>query len=157
MSTRFNKEEIGQLRGALARISRSLDRAVPTEGLTRSQVWVLGTVARKSPIGMGELAEIEGINPTMLSRMVGKMVDAGLLARVTDARDARAVLVQVTAEGAALQDRLRLERSRLFAERLTELPDEFAAQLRDALPALEALGELMRYDPKRGLPVRIRS
>jgi DNA-binding MarR family transcriptional regulator len=146
--TRFDKQEVGRLRGALARIARSIDRQVPTEGLTRSQVWVLGTVARMGPIGMSELAEIEGVNPTMLSRMVGKMADAGLLARVPDARDGRAVLVQVTAEGTALQDRLRVERSRLFAERLAELPEEFAAQLLGALPALEALGQLMRRESK---------
>lgn len=149
MATRFDGQEAGRLRGALARIARSIDRQVPREGLTRSQVWILGTVARMGPIGMGELAEIEGINPTMLSRMVGKMTDAGLLARVPDARDGRAVLVQVTAAGAALQDRLRAERSRLFAERLAELPEEFEAPLRGALPALEALGELMRGEPRR--------
>lgn len=144
MPTRFDKEEIGRLRGALARIARSIDRSVPTEGLTRSQVWVLGTVARTGPIGMGELADIEGVNPTMLSRMVGKMSDAGLLTRVSDERDGRAVLVNVTEAGAALHDRLRAERSRLFAERLAELPDDFAAQLLGALPALEALGLLMK-------------
>jgi len=150
MATNFDQQEVARMRGALARISRSIDRQVPREGLTRSQVWILGTVARRGPIGMGELAEIEGVNPTMLSRMVGKMTDAGLVARVPDTRDGRAVLVQVTAEGAALQDRLRAERSRLFAERLAELPEESAAPLRDALPALEALAELMRPASRKG-------
>jgi len=140
---RFNKDDVGRLRGALVRIARSIDRQVPTEGLTRSQVWVLGTIAR-GPIGMGELAEFENMNPTMLSRMVGKMADAGLVERVSDARDGRAVVVRLTAAGTALQDRLRVERSRLFAERLAELPERFATELLGALPALEALGELMR-------------
>jgi hypothetical protein len=45
-----------------------------------------------------------------------------------------------------LQDRLHVERSRLFAERLTELPDDVVAQLMGALPALEALGQLMRRE-----------
>ena len=151
MPTNFDEQEVARLRGALARISRSIDRQVPREGLTPSQVWVLGTIARKGPIGMGELAEIEGVNPTMLSRMIGKMTAAGLVARVSDARDARAVLVQVTGDGAALQDRLRAERSRLFAERLAELPEEFATPLRGALPALEALTELMRPASRMGV------
>jgi DNA-binding MarR family transcriptional regulator len=147
--TRFDKEEAGRLRSALAKIARSIDRQVPTEGLTRSQVWVLGTIARNGPIGMGELAEIEGINPTMLSRMVAKLADAGLLTRVSDERDGRAVLVRLTASGTALQDRLRAERSRLFGKRLAELPEEHAAQLLGALPALEALGQLMRRESAR--------
>jgi len=144
MPTNFDDQEVSRLRAALVRIARSIDRQVPREGLTPSQVLILGTIARKGPIGMGELADIEGVNPTMLSRMIGKMTAAGLVARVSDARDARAVLVQVTGDGAALQDRLRAERSRLFAERLADLPDEFGAPLRGALPALEAIAELMR-------------
>jgi len=146
--TGFDKDEVGRLRGALVRIARSIarsiDRQVPTEGLTRSQVWVLSTIARMGPIGMGELAEFENMNPTMLSRMVGKMADAGLVERVSDARDGRAVVVRLTTAGTALQDRLRAERSRLFVERLAELPERFATELLGALPALEALGELMR-------------
>ena len=149
MPARFHKEEVGRLRGALVTIARSIDRQVPTEGLTRSQVLVLSTIARKGPIGMGELAEFENINPTMLSRMVGKMADAGLLERVPDARDGRAVVVRLTAAGRALQDRLRAERSRLFAGRLAELPEQHAAELLGALPALEALGELMRDAKQR--------
>lgn len=147
MPTRFDKEEVGRLRGALVRIARSIDRQVPTEGLTRSQVWLLSTIARKGPIGMGELAEFENMNPTTLSRMVGKMADAGLVERVSDGRDGRAVRVRLTVAGTALHDRLRVERSRLFAERLAELPERFAAELLGVLPALEALGELMR-DPR---------
>jgi DNA-binding MarR family transcriptional regulator len=144
VAVRFSREEIGRLRGSLARIARSIDRQVPGDGLTRSQMWVLATVARLGPVGMGDLAEFEGINPTMLSRMVGKMVDLGLLTRVADERDGRAVRVELTEAGVAMQNKIRAERSQLFADRMSELPEEYTAQLLDALPALEALGELMR-------------
>lgn len=147
MPVRFDRDEVGRLRAALARIARSIDRQTPTEGLTLTQMWVLGSVSRLGPVGMTELAEAERINPTMLSRLVGKLTDAGLLERVPDERDGRAVRVRITAEGAALQDRLRIERSRLFTERLAELPEAYAAQLLASLPALEELGHLMR---KRG-------
>jgi DNA-binding MarR family transcriptional regulator len=139
----FDRDEIWRLRGALARIARSIDRQTPTEGLTLSQVWVLGAVSRLGPIGMTELADVEGINPTMLSRLVGKMVDAGLLERVADERDGRAVRVRITLPGTEFLDRLRGERSRLFTERLAELPTEQAERLHAALPALEALGQTM--------------
>ena len=148
MSARFDREEIARLRAALARIARSIDRQTPTEGLTLSQMWVLGSVSRLGPIGMTELADFEGINPTMLSRLVGKMADAGLLERVPDERDGRAVRVRITEQGRALQDRLRAERSRLFSERLGELPAEHAEQLLAVLPVLEELGQLMRKRPE---------
>lgn len=145
---RFEQAEAARLRGALARISRSLDRQTPQEGLAPTAVWVLGSVSRMGPVGMGELAEFEGVNPTMLSRIVAKLVDAGLVERVADERDGRAVRVRITKHGKALLEQLRRERGRLFTARLAELPEEHAAQLLDALPALEALGQLMRGDSK---------
>jgi DNA-binding MarR family transcriptional regulator len=144
-----------RLRGALARIARSIDRQVSGDGLTRTQLSVLGTVARNGPIGMGELAEAEGLNPTMLSRMVGRMESSGLLSRVSDARDGRAVIVHITDDGAALQERLREERTRLFAERLAELPDELADQLIAALPSVEALADYMCSRPSTRPAIRI--
>ena len=144
MPASFDRDEVLRLRGALAWIARSIDRHTPTEGLTLTQMWVLGSVSKLEPVGMTELAECEGINPPMLSRLVNKMSDAGLLERAPDERDGRAVRVRITEEGRALQERLRAERSRLFTERLAELPEESAAQLLAALPALEELGQLMR-------------
>jgi DNA-binding MarR family transcriptional regulator len=145
---RFDQAEAVRLRGALARISRSLDRQTPQEGLAPTTVWVLGTVNRLGPLGMGELAEFEGINPTMLSRIVAKLADKALVERVADERDGRAVRVRITSQGKELLARLRAERGLLFTARLAELPDEHAAQLLDALPALEALGLLMRGETK---------
>jgi DNA-binding MarR family transcriptional regulator len=144
MATPFANEDVVRLRGALARIARSIDRQVSGDGLTRTQLSVLGTVARKGSIGVGELADVEGLNPTMLSRMVGKLEASGWLSRVPDARDGRVVIVQVTEAGAALQERLRAERTQLFVDRLAELPDDLAAQLVATLPAIEALADLMR-------------
>jgi DNA-binding MarR family transcriptional regulator len=153
MPATFDNQEIGRMRGALARIARSIERQAPSEGLTRSQLWILGTVATRGPIGMSELAEIEGMHPSVISRMVGKLEDAGLLERVADSRDARAVLVEVTNAGTELRDRLRTERSQQFAGRLSELPEETAAQLLGVLPALEELAELMNRPPKpEGIP-----
>ena len=74
-------DEVTRLRVALARIARSVDRAVSGDGLTRTQLSVLGTVARLGPIAAGELADVEGLNPTMLSRLIGKLEVAGLLAQ----------------------------------------------------------------------------
>jgi DNA-binding MarR family transcriptional regulator len=66
MACPFANEDVVRLRGALARIARSIDRQVSGDGLTRTQLSVLGTVARKGSIGVGELADAEGLNPTML-------------------------------------------------------------------------------------------
>ncbi len=69
-------DNVARLRIALARTARWLDRNSATDGLSRTQLSVLGSTARRGPLGLGELAEIEGINPTMLSRVVSKLDDA---------------------------------------------------------------------------------
>jgi len=132
------------LRVALAKIARSVDRQVSGGKLTRTQLSVLGTVTRLGPLGVSELADIEGLNPTMLSRVIGKLQSEGLLARAPDERDRRAVTVQATRAGKELHQRLRRERERLLAERLRDLPAEHARELLAALPALESLAERLR-------------
>jgi len=145
--TSVDREDVARLRTALGRTSRWLDRSSAEEGLTRTQLSVLGSTARLGPLGLGELAEIEGINPTMLSRIVGKLDDAGYLERLTDPADRRAARVQVTEVGMDLHLRIRAERTRLLAERLEALPTEQRNALLAAAPALEALLEVVGSTP----------
>ncbi|GAA1095582.1 MULTISPECIES: MarR family winged helix-turn-helix transcriptional regulator [Pseudonocardia] len=140
----LDPDELARLRTDLARIARGLDRATRGSDLTRSAVSVLGTVAVRGPIGMGELATVEGVNPTMLSRLAGKLEVAGLLVRDTDPDDGRAVRVAVTEAGAAEHRRRREERTRLLAAQVDALTPDHAARLRAALPALDALAGALR-------------
>jgi DNA-binding MarR family transcriptional regulator len=140
----LDPDELARLRTDLARIARGLDRGTRGSDLTRSAVSVLGTVAVRGPIGMGELATVEGVNPTMLSRLAGKLEVAGLLVRDTDPDDGRAVRVAVTEAGAAEHRRRREERTRLLAAHVDALTPDHAARLRAALPALDALAGALR-------------
>ena len=139
----LDAEDVARLRIALARIARVLDRQSRGHVLTGTQASVLAAAARRGPVRISELAEIEGINPTMLSRIVAKLEEAGLLHRHADPDDRRVALVEPTAEGRALQQRLRDERTRLLAEHLAGLPQEHAAGLLTALPAIEALADAL--------------
>jgi DNA-binding MarR family transcriptional regulator len=143
----LDAEDVARLRIALARIARALDRHSRGNTLTGTQASVLATAARLGPVRITELAEIEGINPTMLSRIVAKLEDAGMLHRRADPEDRRAALVEPTAAGRELQRRVRQERTRLLAEHLAALPDAHAAGLLDALPALEALAGALLTAP----------
>jgi DNA-binding MarR family transcriptional regulator len=142
----FEDDDIVRLRVALARISRHLDRHARGDALTRTQTSVLATVMRLGPMRISELADVEGVNPTMLSRIVAKLEDAGLLHRRPDPGDGRAALVAITDEGQAVGLRLRTERTRLLSVRLETMPGTHADDLLAALPALEALAAAL--DPK---------
>jgi DNA-binding MarR family transcriptional regulator len=141
MSETFDADAVTRLRAALGRANRLLDRQVATDGLTRTQLSVLGTVSRRGPIGIGELADIEGLNPTMLSRVVAKLDDAGLINRTPDPADGRAARVQVTDAGRAVYQQVLQTRSEVLTAMLRELPPGEPELLLAALPALESLVE----------------
>ena len=139
--THIDADDVTRLRAAIGRLSRQLNASVADNGYSPSQLSVLGTVARRGPIGIGELAELEGVNPTMLSRIVTKLSDTGLIERITDPDDGRAGVVQTTAAGRKLHARVQEQRSKAIAVRLQDMPESQAAQLLAALPALEALAK----------------
>ena len=139
--THIDADDVARLRAAIGRLSRQLNASVADNGYSPSQLSVLGTVARRGPIGIGELAELEGVNPTMLSRIVTKLSDTGLIERITDPDDGRAGVVQTTAAGRKLHARVQEQRSKAIAARLQNMPESQAAQLLAALPALEALAK----------------
>ncbi len=135
-----------RLRAALGRLSRRLR---PTEagaaaGLTPTRVTILLRVVGAGSIRLSELAESEGLNPTMLSRAVSNLVDAGLLERTSDVGDRRSAWVQSTAAGRKLAGRMRTERTDAVKLALSGLDENDREALERALPALEALAEQLK-------------
>ncbi|HVV74891.1 MAG TPA: MarR family transcriptional regulator [Mycobacteriales bacterium] len=133
-----------RLRAIVGAMSRRLNATARGAGLTTSQLSALGVVAREGPMRLSDLAEAEHMNPTMLSRVVGTLVEARLLHRKADPDDRRAGLVEVTATGRRTHERLREERGRLLAEGLAALDVADRKRVEQALPALEALVGAMR-------------
>jgi DNA-binding MarR family transcriptional regulator len=134
-------EDVARLRIALGRISRPLDRQSRGRELTRTRASVLATVGRCGPLRLSELAETEGLNPTMLSRIVAELEHSGLLHRSPDPDDGRAARVELTTEGNELNRRQRAERTQLLTDRPAALPGSRAAEPLAALPALESLAD----------------
>jgi DNA-binding MarR family transcriptional regulator len=134
-----SEESMARLRTAVMRLGRSLRAASAEEGLTPAQSSVLATLVREGPMRAGDLAAAEALNPTMLSRVLAHLEEAGLAARAADPADGRATRAAATTAGRRLIVRLRARRSALLAARLEALPAEHVDALMDALPALEAL------------------
>ena len=145
----FADEDVTRLRVALGRISRQLDRRISTDFATPTQMRVLATVGRRGPISATELADIEGLNPTMLSRILNKLEESGLVTRAPAPNDRRVVQIAVTPAGARDHERWRGERAQLLADHISQIPDGDVRRLLAALPALEHLGEAMNADVAR--------
>ena len=139
-------EDAARLRVVIGRLSRRLrpTAAAQGAGLTPTRVSVLLHVERAGPIRLSELSESEGINPTMLSRVIADLSEAGLVKRNCDAADRRAAWVQATAAGRRLAERMRKERTDALRLALAQLSAAEQTELDRALPALEALAEALK-------------
>lgn len=133
-----------RLRAVVGRLSRRLRPTLAGTGMTPTGLSVLATVVRRGPLRISRLAEAEGLNPTMLSRVIADLADAGLLRRVPDPDDGRAALVEATAAGRRLHARIRDERDDALSVILAELEDEQRAALEPALEVLEQVAERLR-------------
>ena len=140
-------ETVGRLQYALGRSSRLL-RESATGGLTPTQLAVLGVLLREGPRQLTDLAVVERINPTLLSRVVGRLEDEGLVQRSAQEQDRRSYRVSITDAGRALAEQIRHERCHALAERLAGLDPAHAETLFAALPALEALADQLATDRK---------
>jgi DNA-binding MarR family transcriptional regulator len=140
-TTAFDIETAARLRAAIGRLSRRLrtTAAAREAGLTPTATSVLLNVDRNGPVRLAELAESELINPTLLSRVVASLLDAGLLERASDEGDRRAAWVAATRAGHKLAERMRRERTDAVNAAMGGLSSEDSGRIERALPALEAL------------------
>ena len=135
-----------RLRIAIGHLSRRLrpTAAAAAADLTPTRVSVLLSVVRTGPVRLSALADAESLNPTMLSRGISQLVDAGLLTRTCDDGDRRAAWVEATAAGRKLADRMRRERTDAVNNALEGLSPAERDLIERALPALEGLAEQLK-------------
>ena len=140
----MDAELVVRLRGVIPRLARQFNETSTGADLTPTQYSVLALVRVRGPLGLAELTELEGLNPTMLSRIVKVLDERGLIRRLPDPSDLRAARVEVTPEGERVHTRVREQRTRVLSECLERLPPQTADLLLAAVPAMEALAEAVK-------------
>ncbi|MGH8861937.1 MAG: MarR family winged helix-turn-helix transcriptional regulator [Jatrophihabitantaceae bacterium] len=125
-------------------MSRRLRPTAAAGSLTTTEVDVLVAAEKQGPVRLSDLATFAGLNPTMLSRLVPKLAEAGLIRRMDDEADRRVCRVVATDRGSRLLERIRLERNDALSRRLRDLDVEARDALAIALPVLEDLAERLR-------------
>src|SRR5246127_2810946 len=88
--TQMDAELVARLRGVIPRLARQLNDTSTGEDLTPTQYSVLALVRIRGPLGLTELTELEGLNPTMLSRVIKALDERGLIRRLPGLTDMRA-------------------------------------------------------------------
>jgi DNA-binding MarR family transcriptional regulator len=103
---------------------------------------VLHTLARRSPLRLGELTATEQVTQSAITQMVTRLENDGLVERRPDPRDGRAVLVHITPTGAEVVAARRANRVARLAPILQRLSAEERSAIAAALPALRRIAEL---------------
>jgi len=134
-------DQTARLRAVIGRLGRRLRPTSAGSELTPTQTSVLFTIVRLGPLGLGEVAEIESVNPTMLSRITAQLCGAGLISRETRPGDRRAALVKATPAGKRMRERIHRERTAALEAHVDTLEEEQRGALWAALPVLEELAE----------------
>ena len=144
----MDDDGVTRLRRVIGKLARQLNNSSTEEGLTPTQASVLGLVVFRGPVSLGELAGLEGLNPPMLSRVVGKLQSMELIRRIPDPSDLRSASVEATTAGAEADRRVKAQRAAVVSACVDQLPAEQEKALTAALPVLEALAESLRKAAK---------
>jgi DNA-binding MarR family transcriptional regulator len=121
------------------RMRRASEPVLEPLGLTWAQLRALRTLARSGPpLRMSELAERLRIARRSATSLVDELVERGLVERLPDPADRRAVTVAVTPAGGALLDRLVQRRREAAGDLTSALDGRELRVLRDLLRRLDS-------------------
>lgn len=136
-------ESADRVRRAIGKLNRQLNAYAAGEGLTPSQASALHLISRRGPIGLSKLAQLEGLNPTMVSRIVGRLEESRLIRRTADQTDLRAARVEITQNGRDVDEQILNDRNSVVAACLAQLSESQQHLVLAALPALEELAQAL--------------
>jgi DNA-binding MarR family transcriptional regulator len=127
------------LRNSVMRLSRRLRIERASTDLSLNQLAVLGTLRRRGPLSVGELAGAERVQPPSMTRTVNCLYDLGLVRREPHPSDRRQVVVHLTDQALAVLEEDRRRRDAWLARRLAALTPEERRCLRQVAPVIERL------------------
>lgn len=131
-------------------LERLSNEAMRPLGLTAGQADAVFVIGQAGPLSLKELGELLIAEAGHPSRLVDRLVEAGLVERRAAEADRRRVVLSLTPKGRRLEKRIVEAREGVLA---------FARQLigdRDLTPVLELFRELLQYSQTPELVARRR-
>ncbi|WP_084704136.1 MarR family winged helix-turn-helix transcriptional regulator [Phaeacidiphilus oryzae] len=110
--------------GGLGAVRNSMDRAA---------FLVLTRLSGEGPMGVKALAQSMGVDSSTVTRQVAPLVENGLVERVPNPSDGRAVLLDLSPRGRDRLNELRRSRGDLMRQMLADWPDEERAAFTELL------------------------
>ena len=136
-------EPATSLRVSVARIYRAL-RVNADWNITPSQGSALARIEQCQPVRLGVLANLEGVSAASMSRIIESLEAQGVVVRVPDPLDGRVSMVKISPKGIRLIQEYRSTSTRAIEAALLTLSQDEQATLRESLPILEKLSEVLQ-------------
>lgn len=130
--------EVAALAQAVHRLSRRLRKRADMS-LTASQASALATVERHGELRLGDLARLEQVGKSTMTRLVTKLEAAGYLYRWVDPTDGRVFLVKVTDHGLGTLHAARIRQQAYLTRQFEALDGADRAVLLASIAAIEKL------------------
>jgi DNA-binding MarR family transcriptional regulator len=131
------------LRLAVVRIYRAL-RIHADRKITPSQVSALARIEREGTVRVGVLAQLEGISPASMSKIVDSLEQLELVDRVPDSLDGRASVIQLSTGGLEFFFEIRSASTEALEVVISSLSDDERLLLEQSLPILEKISETLQ-------------
>ncbi len=119
-------------------VKKRFDRFAETTGMSRAQWQVLARVAKRQGVNQATLADLVGVEPISICRMVDRLEAMNLVERRPDPGDRRARLIHVTEAANPALERVKASAQALFEEALSGITPEEEAILSGLLGRVHA-------------------
>ena len=129
------------IKAANRELERVMNEAVRPLGLTAAQADALWVIGRAGPLSLKELGDLLVAESGHPSRLVDRLVGAGLVERRPGDEDRRTIVLTLTPRGRRLEQKVQDQREAVLA-----LADDVVGG-RDVRPTLELLRELLAGTP----------
>jgi MarR family transcriptional regulator, organic hydroperoxide resistance regulator len=129
------------VKAAQRELERVTNEAMRPLGVTGPQADAITVIGQAGPLSLKELGELLIAEAGHPSRLVDRLVEAGLVERRAGEDDRRRVELSLTSKGRRLEKRVLTAREQIRELALEALGD------RDVMPALELLRHLLQVSP----------
>lgn len=127
------KAVMGAYRAMISSTTAELSR----EGLTPSQFSLLKALAKKGSMPMNRLSAEMLVTPPNITGLIDRLESKRLIRRIAHKEDRRATIIELTAEGKRLHERVRKRYNNFMQEVLSEFTSDESSTLSRLLAKFE--------------------
>jgi DNA-binding MarR family transcriptional regulator len=133
------EQDLGaDLLAVVARLNRLATQRIQMP-LPAAQARLLATIEAHGEARIGDLAAVDHCSQPTMTTQVRRLEDAGLVSRMVDPGDARAVRIRITPDGKRTLNAVRADRAAAIAPQLAQLGPQDREVLADAVEVLRRL------------------